>query len=239
MNMKNIPLYVVASGKGGVGKSTIAYYLADICSKNNLKVGLIDADICGPSLHLLLKNLNDASPHVINEKIIPANIDNIRFISSAFYAPGGAFVRAPRATGMLKGFFEDVHWDDCDLIIVDLPPGTGDIQLSLIQEVKVDGVICVTTPDTLSVEDVAKSMTQFRQGGVPILGIIENFSCLEIMDQTFYPFGKGGADELSALFEVPILARISQYLSKEQENTLFFSSLEKVVNKLFYSGCGR
>lgn len=237
MNMRNIPIYVVASGKGGVGKSSIAYYLVEMCAKKGLITGLIDADIYGPSLHLLLKNFASKIPQVVDQKIKPVEIDNIRFISSAFYAPGGAFIRAPKATGMLKGFFENVIWDDCDLIIVDLPPGTGDIQLSLIQEVKVDGVFCVTTPDSLSVEDVAKSMVQFKQGGVPFLGIIENFSCLSLGKDVYFPFGKGGAEELSSLFNTPVLAKIPQILTKEQHERVFEDALKKVVDKFFYIGC--
>jgi ATP-binding protein involved in chromosome partitioning len=200
-------------------------------------VGLIDADICGPSIHLFFKNSNYSIPTPGNSKIKPANFDGINFVSSAFYAPGGAFIRAPRATGMLKGFFEDFDWNECDVIIVDLPPGTGDIQLSLIQEINITKALCVTTPCQLSVEDTAKSMTQWEKGGVPILGVIENFSFLDIGSNQYFPFGQGGAEELSSLFNVPILAKIPQFIDKTCEEEVFSNYLFPVFQKMAQEIC--
>lgn len=183
--MKSYPILIVASGKGGVGKSTISFAIAKLLKELNYKVGLVDADIYGPSLHLLFSDFGSDIPEIEDGKINPIIIEGIKFISAAFYAPGGAFIRAPKATGLVKSFFENVNWADIDILIVDMPPGTGDIALSLYQEIIIDGALIITTPHTLSVEDSAKAATQITQAGIPCLGVIENMSFLEADEKRF------------------------------------------------------
>lgn len=228
-------ILAICSGKGGVGKSTIAFNLAKLCAESNYKVGLIDADIYGPSLHLLFDNIGDLKPQVVEGYIIPPCINNVHFMSSAFYTPGGAFIRAPKATGILKSFFENVKWPDLDLLIVDFPPGTGDISLSLFQEVVFDGAVVVTTPHTLSVEDAAKSCKMIIEAGIPLIGVVENMSYIEANGQRMFPFGKAGGEELALLFNTE---QISTFSLIDQESQSFFESqkgqllkLKKVVDK--------
>lgn len=189
MNMPSI--LAVCSGKGGVGKSTISYYLAKLLKHHNYKIGLIDADVCGPSLHLLMKDTSDLKPEVCEGVIRPPCLEGIYFMSSAFYFPGGAFIRAPKANALVKSFFENVAWPELDLIIVDFPPGTSDISLTLFQEIVFDGAFVVSTPHTLSVEDAAKSCKMIKEASVPLLGIIENMAYIESENDRISLFGEG------------------------------------------------
>lgn len=219
-------ILAICSGKGGVGKSTISFCLAKLLQQFNYKVGLIDADICGPSLHLFFENINGLKPENSNNKIIPPCIEGIYFMSAAFYCPGGAFVRAPKANALVKSFFENVIWPELDLIIVDFPPGTADIALTLCQEVAFDGAFVVTTPHTLSVEDASKSCKMMIEASVPILGVIENMAYFEEGMSKIYIFGKGGGQELKGLFDISALVTVPLY---GQEEGGFFN---KVVTQL-------
>ena len=213
--MKSYPILIVSSGKGGVGKSTISFCISKLLAELNYKVGLIDGDIYGPSLHLFFSDLGSNKPLHYDQTIIPPLIEGIKFISSAFYAPGGAFIRAPKASGMLKSFFEQADWGELDLLIVDMPPGTGDLAVSLFQDIKIDGAFVVTTPHTLSVEDAAKATSQIIQSGIPCLGFIENMSYFQTAEKREYLFGQGGGKELSELFCLPLLTQIP-ILSRDQ-----------------------
>lgn len=210
-------ILAVCSGKGGVGKSTVSFYLSKLLTQSGYKVGLIDADICGPSLHLLFKELSVLKPEVCDGVIVPPVVEGVSFMSSAFYFPGGAFVRAPKANAIVKSFFENVAWPELDLIIVDFPPGTGDVALTLFQEVSFDGAFVVTTPHTLSVEDASKSCKMIVDASVPLLGVVENMAYFEDAEEKKYIFGKGGGAELKQMFEAPLLITVPLLDQENQE----------------------
>lgn len=221
-------ILAVCSGKGGVGKSTISFCLAKLLHQFNYKVGLIDADICGPSLHLFFENIAYLKPENSHNKVIPPCIEGIYFMSGAFYCPGGAFIRAPKANALVKSFFDNVIWPELDLIIVDFPPGTADIALTLFQEVVFNGAFVVTTPHTLSVEDAAKSSKMIIEASVPILAVIENMAYLDEGGCKKYIFGKGGGQELKDLFDISDLVSVPLY---EQQEGDF---LNKVIQRLLF-----
>ena len=177
-NIKNI--IAIGSCKGGVGKSTVALNLACELSKN-YKVGLLDLDIYGPSLPTMIKNYEQ--PELIDNKLIPFKKYNMEFMSFGFINNDNKSTiwRGPMVARMTQQFFDNVHWGDLDFLFIDLPPGTGDIQLTLVQKIALNGAIIVTTPQDLSLIDVEKGSDMFRKVNVPILGIVENMSnyCIE------------------------------------------------------------
>ena len=172
-NIKNI--IAVGSAKGGVGKSTIAINVASQLSKNNA-VGFLDLDIYGPSLPLMIGD--SSTPKIVDQKLIPIKKYNMELMSFGFLnqenAP--AIWRGPMVAKLTNQFFDNVNWGQLDLLIIDLPPGTGDIQLTLSQKIDLDGVIIITTPQKIALEDVRKGSDMFKKVNVPILGIIENMS---------------------------------------------------------------
>ena len=169
-------ILVIGSGKGGVGKSTISVSFALLFKALGFKVGLIDADIYGPSLKGMLTP--DFLPREDEGLIIPASSQGIEIISAAYFSKldKGAPVRAPVINGIIEQFISGVKWNNRDLIIIDLPPGTGDIHLSILQKMSITGAIVVTTPQKIAVLDVEKAIYLFQTMKVPILGIIENMS---------------------------------------------------------------
>ena len=202
-------LIAVGSGKGGVGKSTVAANLAIALSKAGRKVGLVDADVYGPSQPTLLGS--DAKPTAENDRLIPVEAQGLRFLSLGhLVAPGHALAwRGPMATGALARLM-DADWGDADVLVVDMPPGTGDVQLSLIQKSRPDGAVVVSTPQDLSLIDATRAIDLFRKMDVPVLGIIENMAgyicphCGEGSD----PFGSGGAEAAASEIGVPFLGRL-------------------------------
>jgi ATP-binding protein involved in chromosome partitioning len=202
-------LIAVGSGKGGVGKSTVAANLAIALSKAGRKVGLVDADVYGPSQPTLLGS--DAKPTAENDRLIPVEAQGLRFLSLGhLVAPGHALAwRGPMATGALARLIE-ADWGDAEMLVVDLPPGTGDVQLSLIQKSRPDGAVVVSTPQDLSLIDATRAIDLFRKMDVPVLGIIENMAgyicphCGEGSD----PFGSGGAEAAAGEIGVPFLGRL-------------------------------
>ena len=172
-NIKNI--IAVGSCKGGVGKSTVALNLACELSKK-YKVGLLDLDIYGPSLPTMIKNYEQ--PELIDNKLIPFKKYNMEFMSFGFINNDNKSTiwRGPMVARMTQQFFDNVNWGDLDFLFIDLPPGTGDIQLTLVQKIALNGAIIVTTPQDLSLIDVEKGSDMFRKVNVPILGIVENMS---------------------------------------------------------------
>ena len=202
-------LIAVGSGKGGVGKSTVAANLAIALSKAGRKVGLVDADVYGPSQPTLLGS--DAKPTAENDRLIPVEAQGLRFLSLGhLVAPGHALAwRGPMATGALARLM-DADWRDADVLVVDMPPGTGDVQLSLIQKSRPDGAVVVSTPQDLSLIDATRAIDLFRKMDVPVLGIIENMAgyicphCGEGSD----PFGSGGAEAAASEIGVPFLGRL-------------------------------
>jgi ATP-binding protein involved in chromosome partitioning len=201
----------VASAKGGVGKSTVATNLALALAAAGRRVGLLDADIYGPSLPIMLGT--DARPQATPEKRIrPVERYGVKAISMGFFLDDSSPViwRGPIVMGIVRQFLRDVDWNPTDVLVVDLPPGTGDAPLTLVQQVPVSGGVIVTTPQDVSLLDVGRGMAMFAQVSVPVLGVVENMSGYTCPGcGTEDPvFGSGGADGLAAAFEVPLLARI-------------------------------
>lgn len=216
-------IIAVASGKGGVGKSTISVNLALGLKNLGLKVGLLDADLYGPSIPIML-GLKGKRPQVRQvygvSKIVPLEAYGIPVMSIGFVVePEQAVVlRGPRLAGIMKQFLEDCLWPDLDVLVIDLPPGTGDIQLTLVQTVPVTGAIIVTTPQELAVADAIKAANMFRMQGieVPILGIVENMSWFtpeELPDNKYEIFGRGGGNQLASHFQTQLLGQIPLFMS--------------------------
>jgi ATP-binding protein involved in chromosome partitioning len=202
-------LIAIGSGKGGVGKSTVSANLAIALARAGKKVGLIDADVYGPSQPTLLGTHD--KPTAENEKLIPVEAHGIRFLSlGQLVSPGHALAwRGPMATGALANLVE-ADWGGTELLIVDLPPGTGDVQLSLIQRSRPAGAVIVSTPQDLSLIDARRAVDLFNKTSVPVLGIIENmatYTCPHCGEAS-HPFGSGGAQEAAAELGVPFLGRL-------------------------------
>jgi ATP-binding protein involved in chromosome partitioning len=228
-NIKNIIL--VSSGKGGVGKSTVASNLAVVLAKDGAKVGLIDADIYGPSVPTMF-DLVDAKPGAEETvdgktKILPIEKYGIKLLSLGFFADPGQPVpwRGPMASNAVKQLFNDTNWGELDYLIVDLPPGTGDIHITITQSFPISGAVVVTTPQQVALADTHKGLAMFRMPGIniPILGVIENmsyFTPAELPDNKYYIFGKGGGTKLAERFDVPFLGEIPiiQSISEAGDN---------------------
>jgi ATP-binding protein involved in chromosome partitioning len=207
--VKNI--LAVASGKGGVGKTTVSVNLAMALAKTGAKVGLLDADIYGPSVPLMLGL--KASPEVINNKIQPPVSEGIKVISMGFFyeqSQQAGIYRGPIISGIVKQFLTDVNWGDLDYLIIDLPPGTGDAPLTIAQTIPITGIVIVTTPQDVAMNVAVKAVGMFNKLNVPIVGVIENMSYLECphCKQHTHIFGKGGGQIVSEQFNIPFLGEI-------------------------------
>ena len=202
----------VASGKGGVGKSTVSLNLALALSQTGAKVGLLDADIYGPSIPLML-GMRDAFMQVEDNKLQPADANGLKVVSFGFFAEQehqAAIYRGPIISGILKQFLVDTNWSDLDYLIVDLPPGTGDIPLTLAQTIPITGILVVTTPQDVASNVATKAIGMFEKLNVPIIGVVENMShfiCPNCNDQ-HYIFGNGGAKKISEQFKIPFLGEV-------------------------------
>lgn len=215
--VKNI--IAVASGKGGVGKSTVAVNLAIGLAQEGAKVGLLDADIYGPSVPIML-GIRDERPKMMDTedgkgKIVPIEKYGIKAMSIGLLVDEKQAVvwRGPIASSALKQFITDVHWGELDYLVIDLPPGTGDIHLTLVQAVPVTGAVIVSTPQAVAAADAKKAIMMFRQPqiNIPILGIVENmayFTPAELPENKYYIFGKGGAQKMAEQFELPFLGEV-------------------------------
>lgn len=200
----------VGSGKGGVGKSTVAANLAIALAQTGATVGLLDGDIYGPNLPRML-GVNRQPQHR-DGKIVPIEAHGVRFMSMGLLVEAGEAVvwRGPMLHGAIKSFLHDVDWSGCDYLLVDLPPGTGDVQLSLIQQTVVTGAVVVTTPSTVAIEDAVKAIAMFDKLQVPVLGVIENMSyflcpsCHERHDI----FASGTGQERALAMGLPFLGSI-------------------------------
>ncbi len=211
-------IVAIASGKGGVGKSTITANLAAGLAARGLRVGLIDADIYGPSMPLMFD--------VVHEKpgtrerdgkhwIVPVESYGVKLLSIGFFAQTDQAIvwRGPMATKALEQMIKDVDWGELDLMLIDLPPGTGDIHLSLVQAVPLSGAIIVSTPQPVALIDARKGVGMFRlpSVNVPVLGIVENmawFTPVELPENKYFIFGKGGAKALAEELKVPFLGEV-------------------------------
>ncbi|TNF04502.1 MAG: ATP-binding protein [Deltaproteobacteria bacterium] len=214
---KHVPgvgkIIAVSSCKGGVGKSTLAVNLALSLKAKGHSVGLIDADIYGPSLPILLGKRGAKPAANENKKMIPIESHGIKFISFGSFIEEELPViwRGPMLGGVLNQFLFDADWSGTDFLIIDLPPGTGDIQLSMVQATDIDGVVVVSTPQTVALHDTRKGMKMFEQVKVPILGLVENMSYFvpeDAPEKQYYIFGKGGAQEMSKELGVNFLGEI-------------------------------
>ena len=244
-------IVAVASGKGGVGKSTISSNLAVSLKNQGYKVGLIDADIYGPSIPLMF-DAENIKPRVLKKHnrsfMEPVKSYGVNIMSIGFFAsPGQAVVwRGPMATKALKEMINQTYWGDLDYLLIDLPPGTGDIHLSIVQSLSLTGAIIVTTPQPVSLVDAKKAINMFQKKdiNVPVIGVIENMSWLLVQDKKHYIFGKDGGKRLSDSESVELLAEIPLQQTireagdvgrpaalQETETGILFNRLSKTVDK--------
>ena len=202
----------VASGKGGVGKTTVSLNIALVLSQTGAKVGLLDADVYGPSIPLML-GMGKANMEVTDNKLQPVESNGLKVVSFGFFAEQehqAAIYRGPIISGILKQFLVDTNWSDLDYLIVDLPPGTGDIPLTLAQTIPITGILVVTTPQEVASNIAVKAIGMFNKLNVPILGVIENMSSFVCpnCNENHYIFGQGGAKKISEKFNVPFIGEI-------------------------------
>jgi ATP-binding protein involved in chromosome partitioning len=208
----------VASGKGGVGKSTISVSLAVALKEAGYKVGLMDADLYGPSIPTML-GIRDKKPKVVDiggkQKILPIEVAGIAVISlgNIIEAEQAVVLRGPRLAAIIKQFFYDTAWPELDYLIIDLPPGTGDVQLTLVQTIPLTGVVMVTTPQEVAYVDAVKAANMFEmdQIKVPILGVVENMAWFEPHDQPekkYYIFGEGAGQRLAEKTHSTLLGQV-------------------------------
>ena len=198
LDLRASSIVAIASGKGGVGKTTVAVNLAVVLAEKGARVGLMDADVYGPNCHIMLGLENMSPPR--NKKMLPAERHGVKLISMGFLVkPGQPLVwRGPMLHSAVRQFVTDVEWGELDYLLVDLPPGTGDVQLSLAQIVPLTGGLIVTLPQTVSVSDARRGLEMFRQLNVPTLGVIENMSYMSMPDGSkMSVFGQGGGRKLA------------------------------------------
>jgi len=250
-DVKNI--IAVASGKGGVGKSTIASNIAAGLAQKGYSVGIVDADIYGPSIPMMFDTslekpkVNQDSE---NNLIIPVENYGVKMLSIGFFTQGDQAVvwRGPMASRALNQMFSDADWGELDFMIVDLPPGTGDIHLSLVQAVPVTGAVIVSTPQEVALIDAKKAVNMFQgsQVNVPILGVVENmayFTPEELPDNKYYIFGKNGVEKVTEDLNIPFLGQVPLVQSIResgdigrpavlQENTIQRESFENVIDNM-------
>lgn len=201
----------VASGKGGVGKTTVSVNLALALAKTGAKVGLLDADIYGPSVPLMLGL--KASPEVVNNKIQPPQVEGIKVISMGFFyeqSQQAGIYRGPIVSGIVKQFLTDVNWGELDYLIIDLPPGTGDAPLTIAQTIPITGILIVTTPQDVAMNVAVKAIGMFTKLNVPIIGVVENMSYLQCphCNGQIQLFGQGGGRKISDDFQIPFIGEI-------------------------------
>ncbi len=207
--VKNV--IAVASGKGGVGKSTVAVNLAVALARDGASVGLLDADITGPNVPIML-GLDGQPGKSKDEKILPLERHGVKAISIQFFVPAGQPIiwRGPLVGGAIQQFLRDVEWGELDYLVIDLPPGTSDAQLTLAQAVPISGSVLVTTPQEVALLDVDKALAMFKRMSVPVIGIVENMSglvcphCGDIIDV----FGRGGGERFAREHDIEFLGAI-------------------------------
>ena len=199
----------IASGKGGVGKSTVAVNVAVALARSGARVGLLDADIYGPNIPTMMGLSKLPPPR--DSKLVPGDAYGVQVMSIGFLVkPGQPLMwRGPMLHSAIRQFLTDVHWDELDYLIIDLPPGTGDAQLSISQSLPLTGSVIVTLPQQVSLEDAVRGLEMFRELNVPILGVVENMSYLELPDGTTMDiFGTGGGERMADAAGVPFLGSI-------------------------------
>src|SRR5438270_1311192 len=204
-------IIAISSGKGGVGKSTVAVNLAVSLARDGARVGLMDADVYGPNVPMML-GVAGERPSVNVNKLVPLEAHGIRLMSMAVLKPGDEplIVRGPILHSLVRQFLQDVEWGELDYLIVDMPPGTGDVQLSLAQLVPVQGAVVVTTPQEVSLSDVRRAVKMFEQVNIPLLGVIENMSYFIAPDtgNRYEIFGRGGGQKLCDEYGLNFLGEV-------------------------------
>ena len=259
--LKNIPgiknIIAVSSGKGGVGKSTVAVNIACSLAKLGLKTGLLDADIYGPNTPSML-GVESENPKVTvgsgnDQRLIPINKYGISLVSMGFLIEEGQPViwRGPMLNSIIRQFLYQVEWNNLDFLVIDLPPGTGDAQISLAQSVPISGAIIVTTPQQVSLQDARRGLAMFRQLGVPLLGVVENMSVFippDMPNKKYEIFGNGGGkilakeNDLKLLAQIPIEIPIVDETNKgipisisqpRKESSIGFEKLAKLIKNKF------
>lgn len=215
-------IVAVSSGKGGVGKSTVAVNLAVSLAQSGAKVGLLDTDVYGPNVPIMMGG-NDM-PVVRHDRLIPPVYHQVKTMSIGLLNPGDRAIvwRGPMLHSAVQQFLRQVEWDELDYLIVDMPPGTGDVQLSMAQMVPLAGAVLVTTPQEVSLGDVRKAYSMFEQLHVPVLGVVENMSyfvCPNCTERHFI-FGQGGGEALAARFDVPFLGAVPLSVSVREGGDL-------------------
>jgi len=235
----------VASGKGGVGKSTVSVHLARALSRKGATVGIMDADLYGPSIPIML-DIENERPKVVERQgkhmLIPIEIDGMHVISLGNIVEGDKAVvlRGPRLSGIIRQFFLECLWPSLDYLIIDLPPGTGDIQLTLVQTIKLTGAVMVTTPQDVAVSDAIKALNMFLlpNVNVPILGVVENmswFTPVELPDHRYLIFGQGGGRKLSLagnttfLGQIPLIAFATEKNDNKAEEKYKPAEIDKAI----------
>lgn len=209
-NVKNI--IAVASGKGGVGKSTVAANLAVALARTGARVGLLDTDIYGPSVPTLF-NVTERPNITTDKKLVPIEKHGVHLVSMGFLVDTDQAMiwRGPMVTSAVKQFMQEVEWGELDYMVLDLPPGTGDIQLTIVQTVPLDGAVIVSTPQDVALDSARKGVAMFNKVNVPVLGIVENmayFTPPDMPEKKYYIFGKQGARNLAKKLDVPFLGGI-------------------------------
>lgn len=248
-NLDNVKHVIcVASGKGGVGKSTTAANLAIALSQMNLRVGLLDADIYGPSVPILMGVAVGTRPEIKNKKImVPIKAHGIECNSMGFLVDAQTAMvwRAPMILSAFNQIMNDTEWSALDFLIIDMPPGTGDIQLSLAQSTRLSGAVIVTTPQDIALADAVKGIEMFKKVGVPLLGVVENMSmhvCTNCGHEEAI-FGEGGGLKLARDYEVEVIGRLPLDLTiREQTDSGFpvvASNPESAVATAYLSLAGR
>jgi Mrp family chromosome partitioning ATPase/DUF971 family protein len=216
--LKNVRTIIgISSCKGGVGKSTIAAWLSVELSRRGFKVGLLDADLFGPSIPTLF-NLHDVKVEESADKLQPLIFDNLKLMSFGFLiGDSPAVMRGPMVSKYINHLLHNVEWGELDYLFLDMPPGTGDIQLTISQSIKLNGAVIITTPQILSLADVGKGIMMFDKVSVPVIGVVENMAyyICDNCEKKHYIFGGDAAEKLKERFGVEILARlpITQVLS--------------------------
>ncbi len=239
-NLKGVRYIVgVAAGKGGVGKSSVTVNLALTLQRSGYQVGVFDADVYGPSLGMMMPL---ETPLVVGqEKIVPGTFQGVQVVSLSHLRPSSQamMVRAPVANGLILECIKQVSWAELDYLIVDFPPGTGDIQLTLMQTLPFSGAVLVTTPQEISLLDVQKAAHMFHHMGVPIIGVVENMSYfVDAAGGKYTPFGEGGGKKIADTFGIPFLGQvpIDSEVSRcgDLGIPLPFAFPEKEVSKIFH-----
>ena len=207
----------VASGKGGVGKSTVAVNIAASLARDGAKVGLLDADVYGPSIPLMMGTSARPLMDPETKRIIPLEAFGVKIMSIGFLLePDRALIwRGPLVAQLINQFLNEVNWGDLDYLVLDLPPGTGDVQLTLVQKIPVTGAVIVTTPQDVALADAIKGIQMFKEVKTPILGIVENMSffvCPSCGERTDV-FGSGGGERTAKRYDVPLLGAIPLHTS--------------------------